>query len=406
MRWRQFFLFLMLSLVVTIAIACGRSTIQTPPVVQTPAATIQQEVHSPPSVSPSLKPISPEALAIAASAGPNGLYNPPRGDVRLVAISDLNSSYGSTDYDPEVDKGIQLIPFWQPDLILCSGDMVAGQSPALTQAQLQAMWSSFDQHVTAPLRRAQLPFGFTVGNHDASSAQGLNGQFLFQLERDITREFWQNPTHNPGVQFIDRDEFPFYYTFELNGIFFLAWDGSSSHIPPEKLAWVEKALASPRAQQAKMRVLLGHLPLYAVAAGRNAPGEVLENAEQLRTLLEKYNVHTYISGHDHAYYPAHRGKLQLLHMGLLGAGPRPYLEGNLLPRKSMTVIDVKFNSPELTTYTTYDIQTLQTIEYAELPRSLKSHNGMVVRRDIPWEDLTAAEKTACEQQLGKALCNA
>jgi hypothetical protein len=133
---------------------------------------------------------------------------------------------------------------------------------------------------------------------------------------------------------------------------------------------------------------------------------VLENTEQLRALLEKYNVHTYISGHDHAYYPAHRGKLQLLHMGILGSGPRPYLEGNLLPRKSLTVIDVKFDSPELTTYTTYDIQTLQRIEYAELPRSLKAHNGLVVRRDIPWEDLTAEEKASCEQQLGRELCTA
>lgn len=56
----------------------------------------------------------------------NDLYNPPRHDVRLVVVSDLNGAYGSTDYAPAVDKGMELIPYWQPDMVICSGDMVAG----------------------------------------------------------------------------------------------------------------------------------------------------------------------------------------------------------------------------------------------------------------------------------------
>ncbi len=372
--------------------------------IQFPSSPTGQAPNSAPpaAVTPAAAPtLPPETAALVASAGPEGLYQPPRGDVRLAVISDLNGAYGSTDYDPEVDHAIKLLPFWQPDIVVCSGDMVAGQNPILTQEQMRAMWAAFDEHVAAPLRQAKLPYGFTLGNHDASSARSVSGNFLFQKERDEAAAYWQDPAHDPGVQFIDRYEFPFYYTFEYKDIFFLTWDGSSNHIPQEKLDWVEKALASPKAQAAKLRVLLGHLPLYAVAIGRNEPGEVMENADQLRAMLERYNVHTYISGHHHSYYPAHKGKMQLLHMGILGAGARPLIDGTP-PRKAMTVIDIDYESPALTTYTTYDMETLQVIQYDELPRYLTGHNGMVMRRDV--DNLTATEQAQCESQLNADMC--
>lgn len=350
--------------------------------------------------------LSSETAAIVASAGSNGLYNPPRGDIRLVVISDLNSAYGSTDYDPEVDKGMALLPFWQPDMVVCSGDMVAGQNPTLSDDQIKAMWAAFDDHIAAPLRQANLPYGFTVGNHDASSAKSVSGGFLFERERTIAADYWVDPAHDPGIEFVDRNEFPFYYTFKFNDIFFLTWDGSSHLIPQDKLDWVEQALESPEAKSAKLKILLGHLPLYAVSVGRNEPGEVMANADQLQAMLERHQVHTYISGHHHAYYPAHKGNLQLLHTGILGSGPRPYVDSQLPPRKTLTVMDVNFAAPDLTTYTTYDMQTLQLIEFEELPRLIAGHNGVVLRRDVNLDDLSASERSACETRLGAALCRA
>lgn len=358
----------------------------------------------PTKVTPQLTPLPPETQSILAQLGDRPLFNPPRGDVRLVVISDLNSAYGSTDYDPEVDKGLALVPFWGPDLVVCSGDMVAGQSASLTSTEIQAMWAAFDEHVAGVLRNYRIPFGFTVGNHDASSAQNSQGNFLFQQERDLAMDYWNNPKHDPGVTFVDRFEFPFYYTFEQQGVFFLVWDGSSAFIPPEKLRWVEDALGSDRAQQAKMRVVLGHLPLYGIAVGRNKPGEVLANANEMRAMLEKYNVHTYISGHQHAYYPGHRGDLQLLHTGILGSGPRALIDGNQPPLKAITVLDITFDHPELTTYTTYNLQTLDLIEHKTLPRFLLGHNGLVLRRDVQWTDLSVTEQATCEAQLGADLC--
>ncbi len=397
MRWRRFCLFVIVGFALTIfSIACtnlNRETTQTP---QTPATQETDKLQ--------ISSLPPQTEAIVNSVGGDGLFNPPRGDVRLVVISDLNAAYGSTDYDPEVDKGINLLPFWQPDMVVCGGDMVAGQKPSLTKEQIKAMWAAFDEHVAAPLRKANLPYGFTIGNHDASSAKGIGGNFLFQQERDLASEYWNNPKNDPGIEFIDRNDFPYFYTFKHKDIFFMSWDGSSNIIPPEKLAWVEKALASPEAQQAKMRILLSHLPLYAVATGRDQPGDVMANADQLRAMLEKNKVHTYISGHHHAYYPGHRGKLQLLNMGIMGSGPRPLIGSKIRPNKAITVIDINFDSSELTTYTTYDMRTLKLIEYQQLPRFLTGHNGIVLRRDVEDEDLTAQEKAACISKLGEKLC--
>jgi len=395
--------FLALFLTFALATGCNRPQPSAEPPEPTP--TVATEPANSPAAEPEPTPpapLPPETQAIVASAGPDGLFEPPRGDMRIVVFSDLNGIYGSTTYDPEVEKAVKLLPFWQPDLVLCSGDMVAGQSPTLTPEQIQAMWAGFDRTIAAPLREANLPYGFTIGNHDASGARGISGGFLFQQERTLAAEYWQDPAHDPGIEIRDRADFPFYYSFEQGGIFFLVWDGSSSSIPPEKLAWVEETLASPEAQNAKMRVLIGHLPLYAVAVGRNEPGEVMRNADDLRAMLERYNVHTYISGHHHAYYPAHRGDLQLLHMGIIGSGPRPLIDSKLPARKALTVLDVNFDEPDLTTYTTYDMRSLQLIEMGTLPRFLAGHNGVVLRRDV--EQLTPEEQAFCINRLGPERC--
>lgn len=345
-----------------------------------------------PSASSLANPASQPVAAAKTAVAPEGLFAPVKGDVRLAVISDLNSAYGSTDYDPEVDRAIALLPGWEPDIVLAGGDMVAGQSPSLTTAQVKAMWAGFDRHVAAPLRRAKLPFGFTIGNHDASGALGIRGQFLFQNERDLASAYWNDPSHDPGLQFVDRARFPFYYTFQHKEIFYLIWDASTSRIPPEQLAWVEKTLASPTAQAAKLRIVIGHLPLYAVSVGRDSLGEILTDADQLRQMLERYRVHTYISGHHHAYYPAHRGRLELLHTSALGSGPRQLLNSNLAPYKTLTIVDVNLIS-QTTVYTTYNMGTMKVVDIKSLPRLIVGPNGRVVRRDIPESELTAEEQS-------------
>jgi predicted phosphodiesterase len=304
----------------------------------------------------------------------------PRGDVRIVVISDLNSQYGSTSYEPEVEKAIALISQWQPDLVLCGGDTIAGQKSTLTQSQIETMWTAFEHHIAAPLRELGIPFGFTIGNHDGSGAI-KKGELIFKNERELASAYWNNSQHDPGLNFLDKAEFPFYYTFTQKDIFYLVWDASTDVIAPQQLAWVEQSLASKTAQQAKIRIVIGHLPLYAVAVGRNKPGEYLANADKLRSLLEKYHVHTYISGHHHAYYPGKRGQLELLHAGALGSGPRQLINSNLPPKKTITIVDLNLTSAT-TIYTTYDMSTLEKISDRELPEVIYAPNGKVFRRDL------------------------
>ncbi len=323
---------------------------------------------------------------------PKGFFAPVRGDVRILVISDLNSAYGSTDYEPQVIKSMKLIPDWRPDLILCSGDMVAGQYPSLTKPQIEAMWAGFERYLGEPIRRTKIPYGFTLGNHDASGALSVGNKFLFGQERNLAAAYWNNPKHDPGLNFIDRAGFPFYYTFAQNDIFYLVWDASTGRVPKPQLAWAEKALASDVAQKAKMRITIGHLPLYAVAVGRDEAGEILADNEKLRALLEKYHVHTYISGHDHAYYPAHKGKLELLHTGALGSGPRPWLNSKLRPINPLTIIDINLSS-QSTTYTTYNMQTEEVFDQKTLPRTITSVGGTVMRRDLQASDLSSQERS-------------
>jgi hypothetical protein len=70
-------------------------------------------------------PIVSLALAACAAAGTaTPADDPIRGELRIVVISDLNSSYGSTDYEPEVHRAVALIrDRWRPDLVLAAGEL-------------------------------------------------------------------------------------------------------------------------------------------------------------------------------------------------------------------------------------------------------------------------------------------
>lgn len=323
--------------------------------------------------------------------------------VTIAVISDLNSQYGATDYEPEIDRAIELIiTQWQPDLVLGGGDVIAGQKQSLTQEQIKAMWSAFDVHVAEPLRKNEIPYAFTIGNHDGSGAI-KNEQFVFARERDLAAAYWNEPNHNSGINFVDRANFPFYFSFQQNDIFYLVWDASTHIISERQLAWIEKSLSSNTAQQASMRIAIGHLPLYAIAEEKNKPGEYLAQTQQLQSLLEKSDIHTYISGHHHAYYPGKKGILQLLHAGALGQGARQLIDSDLPPRNTITLIDID-PIAKTTTYRTYDIKTLEIIEASDLPRFIIGNNGLILRNDISATSLTIAEKQSCLQKLTAKLC--
>ncbi len=322
--------------------------------------------------------------------GPAELFAPNRGDVRAVVISDLNARYGAVDYRQEVMKGVSILPQWEPDIVLCVGDMVAGQSISLSTAEVEAMWQGFDDLILSPIRVADIPFALTIGNHDASSLQDRGG-YVYPIDREVTTRYWQAHQNNLDLQYIDTGNFPYHYSFKQNDIFYIVWDASSANVPADQVAWADQQLGSEVAQTAKFRIALGHLPLYAISQGRDRYGEFLNESDQLQAVLERHNVHTYMSGHHHAYYPGYVDKLELLHCGAMGSGPRTWLNRTDAAMQTMTVLDFFFDTGE-TVYTTYNMNRMELVDTQTLPRQIVGPTGRVLRNDITLSDLTPEEQ--------------
>ena len=300
--------------------------------------------------------------------------NPDRGDTRVVIISDMNESYGSTHYDVFVDSALVWIEKWQPDAILTGGDFIAGQSLALDEQNIRDMWKAFERYIAEPIREMDIPLGVTMGNHDASRSG------TFNHERKIAHEYWT--THPHHLQMIDGENYPFYYSFSVNNLFVMSWDASFSVISDEEQTWVTEQLQSNEAIHADYRILMGHLPLYAVAEGRNREGEILRDADALFDMIRENGLDIYISGHHHAYFPAKKEGVLLLSAGAIGSGPRPLLGSDLPPRRTITVIDFFQQVPSYT-ITTYDIENgLQEIDHNELPERIEGINGTIERFDL------------------------
>jgi 3',5'-cyclic AMP phosphodiesterase CpdA len=320
------------------------------------------------------------AVATAARCLPAGTA--PEPPLRVVVISDLNSSYGSTDYEPRVARTVErIVGEWRPDLVLAAGDLIAGQLPSLPDERVAAMWAAFDDVVGRPLREAGIPFAPTVGNHDGSRYPA------HARDRAFARAHWHSAAHSPGLAMVDSADFPFNYSFTVRGLFVLVWDASNEEIArsPQQLEWIDQALSSPAARAAGTRLVLGHLPLYAVAEGRNRPGEVLADPEALRALLERHRVNTYVSGHHHAYYPGRRGSLELLHAGAVGQGPRPLIGASAEPFPSVTLLEIlpARDSIVISTYRLSDDgERLDAVQIEDLPERIDGFNGRVLRRDL------------------------
>lgn len=321
------------------------------------------------------------ALLILALLAAGCAATSPRHDLRVAVISDLNSSYGSTEYEPEVRRAVEMIVTeWKPDLVLAAGDLIAGQKRELSDGEVRAMWHAFDSLVAAPLRNAGIPFGFTLGNHDAS------GYPAYQRDRELALSHWRTPDRRTNVAFADSANFPVYYSFVEGDVFVVVWDASTGGTAADTtmMEWVQDALSSESARGAGFRMVLGHLPLYGIAEGRNKPGEVLQDADSLRAMLERHNVDVYVSGHHHAYYPGRRGSIDLLYSGALGQGPRQLIGTALPAMKTLTLLDFDLRE-DAVVYTTYHFEEddMDVVEPSRLPRMIVGFNGYVVRRDLP-----------------------
>lgn len=244
--------------------------------------------------------------------------------LRVAVISDLNGSWGDTEYGPPVHEAVARVVDLRPDLVLSTGDMVAGQRRGL---DYDAMWAAFHAAVTEPLDAAAIPIAPAPGNHDAS------GYPRFEAERAAYAEAWA--ARRPDVTLIDAEQFPFRYTFRVGPALFVALDATTvGPLAEAQMRWLDAALG---ASDAEVKVVFGHVPLYPFTVGREA--EHIGDAA-LEALLRRHDVDLFLSGHHHAYYPGRRGPLRLVSMACLGGGPRPLIGTRRRSERAIVTLEI------------------------------------------------------------------
>ncbi|MCU0856348.1 MAG: metallophosphoesterase [Rhodobacteraceae bacterium] len=252
-------------------------------------------------------------------------------DIRIAVISDLNGSYGSTDYGRPLQAAVRRIVAERPDLVIVAGDMVAGQrvDPKLSAAEIAAMWEGFDMAVAGPLRQAGIPMLAVAGNHDASAYPG------FEAER---RAFAAaSAGWRPDLRFVSDDSWPFRFAAEVGDVLVVGLDVTVPGLPaPPQMDWLADLLAAESGRHRAVLVV-GHLPLLPVSQGRER--DIIED-EAFQELLAEGGVAAYLSGHHHAFAVERIGPVLHVAQGALGGGPRVRIGETARAPQSFTWIEV------------------------------------------------------------------
>lgn len=249
-------------------------------------------------------------------------------NVRIVVISDLNGSYGSTEYSKNVHRAVSSIVGLKPDLVLSTGDMVAGQRrPTLSQREVRAMWQAFHAAVSDPLAQAGIPLVVTPGNHDGSAYPG------FEAERRIYAQEWQ--ARRPDLKYVGPDTYPFFYAFDIGPARIVSIDATRiGHLDTRQMTGLKTVFdgAGPA------RIVFSHLPLWPFTIERET--EIIGDPA-LERLLDEIGVDLYLSGHHHAYYPGQIEQFSVVSQAELGGGSRRLIGTDRRGPKSVTLIDIE-----------------------------------------------------------------
>lgn len=290
--------------------------------------------------------------------------------LRIAVISDLNGAYGATEYVAAVDQAVRRIVALHPDLVISTGDMVAGQRrPHLARGEVEDMWAAFHAHVSTPIAAAGIALAVTPGNHDASIYRG------FGLERAIYAEQWS--PRRPDVEFLDDSEYPFRYVFSLGDTLFVSLDATAvGPLPGGQMAWLREVLSRYGARFQR-RVVFGHLPLWPLAEGRESE-HIGDPA--LQRLFEDAAVDLVLSGHHHAFYPGSKDGVLFVGQACLGAGPRRLIGAQERASQGFTWISVSRDTIATSAYAAPDFA--RPIDWNTLPRRIRSAAAELVRADL------------------------
>lgn len=283
---------------------------------------------------------------------------------RIAIISDFNNSYGSTQYGADVKKAIGRLGDIRPDLILSTGDMVAGQKAGL---DYQAMWNAFHDTVTLPIRNFGIPFAVTVGNHDGS------GYPKFKNERNIFIDEWMKL--KPELNFSDDSNYPSFYSFVLDDIFIASID--STLVGPlsiDQLNFLDLELK--KHADKKYKIIFTHVPMFQF--NQSNPNESFFDVI-LYELLKKHGVQFYFTGHHHAYYPGYYGGIHFISQACLGAGQEKLIGMETVSPRAITIIDFLEDSFQI--YALSGSNFEEKINHQTLPQKIFAKGKELILKD-------------------------
>jgi hypothetical protein len=290
--------------------------------------------------------------------------------LRVAVISDLNARYGSSDYGKAVDDAIQRLLQLKPDLVLCTGDMIAGQrpQPLLQRQQLQAMWQAFHRKVSDPLAKAGIPLLVTPGNHDASIYP------KFQLERTLFAEQWG--PRKPKLDFVDDAQYPFRYAFAQDQVLFIALDVTRpGQLDAQQRTWLKRLLQT-KGKDYRHRVAFSHLPIWPFTQQRERE---ISADTRLEQLLKAHGVETYLSGHHHGFFPGFREGIRHIGQACLGSGSRRLIGQKQASPRGFSLL--RFGPGRWHVSNLLAPDFLQSMQPDALPEALSSPGATLIRLD-------------------------
>ncbi len=291
----------------------------------------------------------------------------------VAVISDLNRSYGSTSYTSHLDRAISHIRSEAVDLVLSTGDMVAGQKSGL---DYQAMWSLFHSHVTKPLENSKIPLLPSPGNHDASSGSSFQKErtlYVQTFNNYLVERFNSQKNQEKRIYFLDEIEqnYPLNYAVKMGPAVFIALDATAvGPLINDQIGWLEEVLN--KTSEYPIKIVFGHVPLYPFAFDKASEYLARGTASsgygaRMEDLLERHQVTYYFSGHHHVFYPGHRnGKVRYISVPLLGSGKRTLLTKD---RTHKSRIDEGFLYLNFDDKGSHELVALRSANYEKMPWS-------------------------------------
>lgn len=278
--------------------------------------------------------------------------------IKIMAFSDFNVDTSGT-YNSATKQAVSQMVQAKPNLILGVGDYIDGEKTSLSSSTYTRMWNSFTTSILNTIKNAKIPFLPSPGNHDA----------YYTNERTHYKNFWVK--NKAAIQYIDQSNFPFYYSYKVNDVFFVSLDDArygALYNRTTQLNWLTQQLKSTAATTARARIVYGHIPLYSVASKSANSSTVYSNGAltnerlsyskfSLEAVLLDNKVDLVIFGHSHAYYAgeytyADGRELNVISLPCAGGTQRYLVTTNIKSRYGY--VEININSKNELSYQLYD----------------------------------------------------